>query len=83
VLVLEQETALKNTVNEIKLLLRIGNGPFRAGNSASQFRPEIQMMTPASEQATSRNDITERALADAGRAEEEDGVNGQGVRCFW
>src|SRR6266540_2431316 len=35
VLVLEQEAALKNTVNEIELLLRIGNGPFRAGNSTS------------------------------------------------
>jgi hypothetical protein len=70
--ILEQEAVLKNAVNEIELLLHIGNGPVHAGNSISQFRPEIEVMTPASEQALLRNDVTERALADSGRAEEED-----------
>jgi hypothetical protein len=76
VFVLEQEAALKNTVNEIELLLRIGKGPVRAGNGISQFRPEIEVMTPAPEQALLRNGVTKRAFADAGRAEEEDRVNG-------
>ncbi len=76
VLILEQQASLKNAVNEIELLLRIGNGTVRAGNGISQFRSEIEVKTPASEQALQRNGVTERALADTGRAEEEDRVNG-------
>jgi accessory colonization factor AcfC len=72
VLVFEQEAELKNTVNEVELLFRIGSRPVPAGNSISQFRPEIKVMTPASEHALPSNDITERTLADAGGAEKED-----------
>jgi hypothetical protein len=72
VLVFEQETELKNTVNEVELLFLIGGRPVYAGNSISQFRPEIEVMTPTSKHALLRNDITERTLADAGGAEKED-----------
>jgi hypothetical protein len=71
-LVFEQEAALKNTVNEVEFLFRIGGRPVHAENSISQFRPEIEVMTPASEHAPSRNQITKGTLADAGGAEKED-----------
>jgi hypothetical protein len=82
VLVFEQEAELKHSMNEIVLLVCIGYRPLLAGNSTSKFRSEIEVMTPASEQAMMRNDITKWALADTGRAEEEDRVNGEGVRSI-
>jgi hypothetical protein len=72
VLVFEQEAELKNTVNEVELLFRIDSRPVLAGNSISQFRPEIEVMTPASEHALPRNDITKGTFAHAGGAEKED-----------
>lgn len=81
-LVLEQEAALKDTVNEIELLIRIEDRPVLTGNSASQFGSEIEVMTPTSEQAMLRNDVTERTLTGASRAEEEDRVYRERVRCI-
>jgi hypothetical protein len=72
VLVFEQEAELKHTVNEVDLLFRISSRPVHARNGISQFRPEIEVMTPASEHALLRKDITEWTLADAGWAEKED-----------
>jgi hypothetical protein len=66
-------------MNEIEFLFRIGSRSVQTRNNAAQLRPEIEVMTPASEQAILRNDITEGALANTGRADEQDRVNGESV----
>jgi hypothetical protein len=40
------------------------------------------MAARSSEQTFPRNDITKRALADTGRAEQKNGVNRECVGCF-
>jgi hypothetical protein len=75
VLIFEKKTALENAMDKRELVGRIIRGAFLCGHSAAELRSEIEMMTPSAEQPLNSNGIAQRAFADAGGAQEEDGID--------
>jgi len=73
--VLQQQTPFENSMNEIKLILRISGRalPIRCGKP--QFSTEIKMTAYPSEQSMLRERIAKWAFAHAGGTEEEDSIN--------
>jgi len=75
VLIFEKKTALENAVDKRELLGRIIRGAFVCGNNAAKLRSEIEMMTPSAKQPLNSNGIAQRAFANAGWAQEKDGID--------
>ena len=77
VLIFKKKTALENAMDKRELVGRIIRGAFLCGISAAELRSEIEMMTPSAEQPLNSDGVTQRAFADAGGAQEKDGIDGE------
>jgi hypothetical protein len=75
VLIFKKKAALENAVDKTELLGRIIRGSFLCDNSAAELRSEIEMMTPPAEQPLNSDGIAQRAFANAGWAQEQDGID--------
>jgi hypothetical protein len=76
VFVFEQKPPFENAVDKGEFFRRVVGGTIPDGNSGTKFRSEIEMMAPTTKKAPPSDGIAERTFADAGGAEQKQGVDG-------
>jgi hypothetical protein len=75
--VLQEQSSLEDTVNKGDLRGRVGIRGLSARYRTPQLEAEIEMMTSAAEQTVLSKGIAERTLADTGRTQKKNGVDGK------
>ena len=76
-LVLQEQSPLEDAVNEGNLRGRVRFRGVSSRCRMPQLGAEIEMMTFAAEQAFLSKGIAERTLADTGRTEKKNGIDGK------
>ncbi|OGW34080.1 MAG: hypothetical protein A2010_15575 [Nitrospirae bacterium GWD2_57_9] len=64
-------------MNESELFGSVEGGQCSLGNSTAEFGPEIEMVTAATEQAVSDDQVPERRLAHTGRTDQQHRIDGK------